>query len=324
MPQSLVSVTRVLNEDDIIEAFVRHNATDLAHMVFLDNGSSDATLEILRQLKGEGFPLSVFQTIAAGFDEVATNTWLYRMADQMHRADWVIFLDADEFITTSASSLPALLAGRPAQDRAVEVPLIHYFDTAEDDMSEAIVPARLRWRLRAETGVTKMFIRGGLGTRITIDAGNHGGMLDGRPVPTPREHHAALAHYPRRSGWHDMQKYTIGWLKVLAAGQAAVDAGRSSHYRSPFQTLRDKPHELVRNPGYLSPAVDRAIALDDPICYRGGRLRYTAPGDPALKALTMGLRYAEQLARSHGALQDQSAEARRLTGQANAERKFLF
>jgi len=30
------------------------------------------------------------------------------------------------------------------------------------------------------------------------------------------------------------------------------------------------------------------------------------------------------LARSHGALQDQSAEARRLTGQANAERKFLF
>jgi hypothetical protein len=41
VPQSLVSVTRVLNEDDIIKAFVRHNAHALAHRVVLDSGSSD-------------------------------------------------------------------------------------------------------------------------------------------------------------------------------------------------------------------------------------------------------------------------------------------
>ena len=44
----------------------------------------------------------------------------------------------------------------------------------------------------------------------------------------------------------------------------------------------------------------------------------------ALKALELGLRYAEQLARQHGKLLDQSAEARRLAETWNAERRFLF
>ncbi|WP_319614195.1 glycosyltransferase family 2 protein [Acidiphilium acidophilum] len=324
MSSRLVSVTRSLNEDDIVEAFVRHNAASLHHMVFLDNGSTDATLDILRQLQAEGISLSVFQTIAAGFDEVAVNTWLYRMADQMHRADWVVFLDADEFITTTSGPLLERLNARSAQDLAITVPLVHYFDTVEDDAAEPIVPIRMRWRARGETGVAKMFIRGGLGTRVSIDAGNHGGILDGRPVPTPHEYQVALAHYPRRSGWHDMQKYVIGWLKVLAAGQAAIGADRSSHYRSPFQTLRDKPSELVFNTGYIAPPVDHAIAILAPITYLGGDLRYTAVSDPGMKTLSLALHYAEQLARQHGALQDRSPEAKQLVNRWNAERKFLF
>lgn len=319
----LVAVTRILNEDDIIEAFVRHNATLIDHMLFLDNGSTDATLDILRNLQAEGFALSVFQTIAASFDEVATNTWLYRLADQMHRADWIVFLDADEFIDT-AGSLAERLAGRHRHDQAVTVALVHYFDTPEDDPSDPIVPTRMQWRLRAATGVVKLIVRSGLGTRITIDAGNHGATLDGRTLPAPMEHNVAYAHYPRRSGWQNLQKITIGWLKVLAAGEAAVGAGRSRHYRSPFETLRDRPQDLIGNPAYLAPGIDASIAARAPIIYRGGALRYTTTADPALKAFELGMRYAEQLARSHGALLDRSAEARHIAETGNAVKKFLF
>lgn len=70
----LVSVTRILNEDDIVEAFVRHNSVGLDHMIFLDNGSSDRTLDILRALQREGVPLSVFQAISAEFDEADAST----------------------------------------------------------------------------------------------------------------------------------------------------------------------------------------------------------------------------------------------------------
>jgi hypothetical protein len=56
----LVGITRVLNEDDIVEAFVRHHATMVDHHVFVDNGSTDETIAILRALKDEGLNISVF------------------------------------------------------------------------------------------------------------------------------------------------------------------------------------------------------------------------------------------------------------------------
>ncbi len=39
----LVAVTRVLNEDDIIEAFVRHHAPLLAHHLLLDKSAHEWT-----------------------------------------------------------------------------------------------------------------------------------------------------------------------------------------------------------------------------------------------------------------------------------------
>ena len=325
MTLKAVSVTRILNEDDIVEAFVRHNIRHLSHMIFIDNGSTDRTLLILKNLQAEGLPLSVFQSRSAIFDEVSINTWLYRIADQIHHADWVIFLDADEFIALDhGGTLTDLLATRAAHDHAIKLPLVHYYDTPEDNQAELIVPIRMRWRMRAATQVFKLFVRGGLGMRIVIDAGNHGGFLDGRPLPTQLDHQISLAHYPRRSAYQNLQKIAIGWLKLLASGDATVKSGRSSHYRSPFETLRDKPHELIGNPAYTAPGVDRSLAEDSPLPYRGGALRYTEPGDPAMKAITLTLRYAEQLAGQHGKLLDQSTEARRLVETWNAERKLLF
>ncbi len=320
---NLVSVTRILNEDDIVEAFVRHNAASLTHMIFLDNGSTDRTVDILRALKEDGLPLSVFQGLSLTFDEVSANTWLYRLADQLHKADWVVFLDADEFLNLPpAVTLAAVLGAQAAN--AVEIKLIHYYETPEDDTAELIIPLRLRWRMIPPTNVLKTGLRGGYGPRIVIDAGNHGAYLDGKPLGASPEPRLTLAHYPRRNGWQNLQKIATGWLKVLAAGQPAIAANRSTHYRSPFETLRDKPHELLGNPLYLQPGVDRTLMREEPLAYRGGPLRHTAAVDPAFHAFTLGLRYAEQLARQHGRLLDQSTEARNLVEAWNGGRKFLF
>jgi hypothetical protein len=42
----LFSVTCVKNEGDIIEAFIRHTATVVDHLVMLDNGGTDETRDI--------------------------------------------------------------------------------------------------------------------------------------------------------------------------------------------------------------------------------------------------------------------------------------
>jgi hypothetical protein len=53
----IVAITRVLNEADIIESFVRHTARFVGHHILMDNGSTDGTIDILAALKREGVPL---------------------------------------------------------------------------------------------------------------------------------------------------------------------------------------------------------------------------------------------------------------------------
>src|SRR5271157_5406542 len=113
---NLVAVTRILNEDDIVEAFVRHHAPMLVHHIFLDNGSTDRTVEILRALKDEGLSITVFQNGSVYFFEETHNTLLYRLAVQECGADWVVFLDCDEFVDARGQEggLPACLQSMPA------------------------------------------------------------------------------------------------------------------------------------------------------------------------------------------------------------------
>lgn len=314
----IVSVTRILNEDDIIEAFVRHNAAHAGQMLFLDNGSTDRTLDILRALQAEGFALTVFQTLSISFDEMAANSWSYQVASQIFGAGWVVFLDADEFIATPhAVRLSSLL---PAAENAVTVPLINYVQTREDDASIAVVPWRQRWRHPGETGVVKLMLRAGL-PDIVIEAGNHGAYAAGAKLPAVPLPGVALAHYPRRHGWQIVQKMCAGWLKAAAAGRGGMLHSR--HYLSPFETLRDRPWEVLLG-DYFSRELDRAQAVEAPLAYLGGPLAYWQKTDPAMKAAQCFLQFAERLALQHGRLIDEAPQARALVEGWNAKRDFLF
>ena len=90
----LVAVSRVFNEDDIVEAFVRHHAALFDGHVLLDGGSNDRTRAILRALRGS-MPnrIELVEANAPTFCETLHNTFLYRRAVDAHRADWVCFLD---------------------------------------------------------------------------------------------------------------------------------------------------------------------------------------------------------------------------------------
>jgi glycosyltransferase involved in cell wall biosynthesis len=71
MKVRLITVTRVRNEDDIVEAFVRHHAVLVDHMILLDDGSTDRTPDILAALTAEGLPISVYRGQSATFVESA-------------------------------------------------------------------------------------------------------------------------------------------------------------------------------------------------------------------------------------------------------------
>jgi len=245
----------------------------------------------------------------------------------------VLYLDADEFVDPSAERPSAerrggtwlrdTLAAMPADVPAVRLRLVHYIDSVEDDAADLLVPRRMRWRAREPSNTPKVFVRGGLGSGVTIEPGNHAANLLGARLPDVAVP-LLLAHYPRRSGWHDLGKSGIGWLKTLAAGQGQEAALRNGHYRAPFETVRDRPATLLDNPAYRHLPVDRATMVDARLAYAGGPLRHTEAEDPAMRALTLALRYAEALARQHGRLVDAMPAARDLVAEWNGARDMVF
>jgi glycosyltransferase involved in cell wall biosynthesis len=314
----IVAVTRILNEDDIVEAFVRHHAAHVDHMLFLDNGSCDRTLEILKALQDEGFRLTVFQSASASFDQIGANIWAYQMASQILGAEWVVFLDADEFIATP-HAVP-LVTQLPEGQVAACLPLVNYGQTPEDDEREPVVPWRMRWRFAAQNEVGKVMLRGGL-PGVVMEAGNHGVYQAGAKLAAPRLEGVFLAHYPRRNGWQVLQKIAAGRLKALAAGKQGEEHSR--HYASPFETLRDKPWELFEG-RYLACDLERRDGVEAPLAYLGGSLQYWQPSRPEMKALQGFLQFAERLARAHGRLADEAPQAKGLVETWNAKREFLF
>ena len=73
-------MSRVLNEEGLIEPFLRHHTALVSHHILLDNGSADAIETIVRALHAEGLAVSLLHSGATAFAEVVQNTRLYHEA----------------------------------------------------------------------------------------------------------------------------------------------------------------------------------------------------------------------------------------------------
>lgn len=93
----IITIGMVKNEADIIEAFVRHNLHYVDSIHLIENGSTDATPEILQRLQDEGLPLHIESDPTLRYNQSERTTKLYHKVLQ-HRPTFVIPLDADEFI----------------------------------------------------------------------------------------------------------------------------------------------------------------------------------------------------------------------------------
>jgi hypothetical protein len=311
----LVAVTRVLNEDDIIEAFVRHHATIVDHHLFLDNGSVDRTLEILGNLRKEGLPITVLQNTVAFYAVEFHLTQLFRSAVSWFAPDWVLFIDADEFVDARGhpGGLRARLAVVPPEIPVLKIPAIDYVETPNDDPGELLIPARMRWHLRhAPESLPHLAIRAtATAPDLRIRSGAHNVFRGAIELPWHDEQVVRLAHFPRRNAWQIVTKNVIGRLRMTAAGAQAQAAGLSTHYVSLYERLRDRPGELLADPAFLHPSHAGRDLVDDPLHYLGTALRHTSATDPAAKMIRALICYAEALAGQFGALGDSNAAIRR-------------
>jgi len=303
----LVAVTKILNEDDIVEAFVRHHNSQIDHHLFLDNGSVDRSVEILRALKDERLKITVLQNKCSYFNEKYYNTNMFQFAARDFGADWVLFLDTDEFIDARAApeGLHAHFEALPPDANCLSIPSISYHDVSGPEKADLLIPRRLRHRDGTPNpSTTKIFVRGRLAGYVDIDAGQHTALMNGKNLASKLDEQLCLAHYFRRNPYQLLQKCILGRLKVLAAGRAEIEQNRSVHYTPIFETIRDTPEQILRQGDFLSPSFDLQSLVEDPIHYLGGELRYTHPVDGAMKAIRALAHHAEGLAQDFGHLID--------------------
>ena len=304
----LTAVTRLLDEEELVEPFVRHHAAFVQSHIFLDNGSSDRSLDILAALQREGLRLSVYRNTSPVFVEPIFNTALMNLAVAEEATDWVVFLDCDEFIDDRGTprGLRSVLADVATGVASVRVPLVTYVAATEASVGAVNCVERMVLRLAAEEAVYKVFVRPpGDGGHVAIGAGAHFSYLSGQLVDSPVLGGVRLAHYPERSVVQVARKAILGWLKVLATGKEGADARWSEQYRSAFEALRDDPAGWFAwaNHSLATRGQDQALVLD-PVPYHGGLLAQTSVGNARHQPLMSLLRYAERLTVAHGRLID--------------------
>jgi hypothetical protein len=233
----LVSVTRVCNECDIIEAFVRHHAALVDRLYIVDHGSSDGTPTVLSRLVAEGLPLVLSRDDDVAHYQGPKTTALVRNAFAEGPWDFVFPLDVDEFLNVANRAVLEAnlnqLGGRPGY-----LFMDHYAPTVADDGKELDPIRRIVHRTDlsptseprgGKVIVPQSFARN---PSYAIAEGNHG--IQGNPVTQPVLLRSfRLAHFPVRSIEQFISRVVVGWLAWISRKDYRESSGWVSHSRPP-------------------------------------------------------------------------------------------
>ena len=222
---TVVGVTMVKDEMDIIATTVGHMCIEVDHVIVADNGSTDGTLERLRQLE-EGLPnLTVIEDPEPAYMQSKKMTLLAHIAGERLGADWVVPFDADEIWYSNAGRLSDAFTEIGELLACVEAELFDHVATGVDRVGDNPVE-RMGWRRRDPLPIPKVACR--YRPTLTIHQGNHGCDFDGIKPHSPRL--LVVRHFPYRSPEQFVRKVRNGAAAYAAAGDRLPESA-GAHWR---------------------------------------------------------------------------------------------
>ena len=210
----------VRDEIDIVAAMVEHHCDQgLDLLIVTDNGSADGTTEVLKSYAETGF-VELHHDPTHHKQQGVVVTAMARRARTAHRADWVLNLDADEFLVPRNTDLTVrdALALTPLHLNAFTVPVVNLIGPAAWSGNGV---HRLQWRdhrpvadleaIGIHAHPTPNAVHRGE-SDVTVAQGNHFVSLGSNGQP-PAEAEMEVLHLPWRS-WAQLER------KVENAGRA--------------------------------------------------------------------------------------------------------
>ncbi|MGA2545277.1 MAG: glycosyltransferase family 2 protein [Rectinemataceae bacterium] len=309
--QRIIAISTVKNEADIIEAFVRHTLAFADNLVILDNGSTDGTLGILRALEERcGLPIEIVEDPSPGH-------WLWRRMTRLMRefavdkygADWILCLDADEFI--HAKSPMDLRAELFSLSGPASIELRTYVPDYEDSPTELNPVLRMCHRLAEEVQKwSKVIIPRTIAEQenAQLTQGNHSVTVEGKAISMAPIESSILAHFPIRDAQQYASKIALRALQYAAMYEKGH--GWSIHLLRHWQTLKEDPQRILDT--YRDEAMRYMVLTGDataikplvlePVAYAGEALTVTICGKTSNRLLKDVLNYSEGLATSYATL----------------------
>ncbi len=258
----VVSVSMVRNEEDVIELFVRHNLHVVDEMIIVDHLSSDTTVDILDSLVAEGLPIQIVKETHPGYYQAKILTREMRRAARELSADWVIPLDADEFLTSQTGDTRKLFEGLE-RSKVNAILWKTYVPRSLDLKDNSFLFDRIRYRREPEASpYPKVIVPGKIAGKrgMQLKMGSHGvrdySQLRNKTLEMVLMGDLCLAHFPVRSETQVKLKALQSRMALVVSLGSKTTVGK--HHRPIFDALRNG--EDVSGERIAEYAFDYAVA----------------------------------------------------------------
>jgi hypothetical protein len=285
----LTSISCIMNDADIIETFVRVNASFIDNFIFIDD-SDDGTAEILSRLEREGFRIIRLQRNKSEpyRQDLMVTSALKFAIDENIEGDYFIPLDSDEFPKFScASDAHRTLAAIPKNHFGAFQWETYIPDTLDFDIkTHDGLQTSFSKRLPEGRNFEKVVIPRHLATEVYISVGSHSARrLDKRPL---QKHILTekLAHFPVRSANQIIKKNlsAVYWLmrkesRLKGEGYHVYEALKQlseNSFKMSLETLQKIAFEYANEPSTNTQRGEK------PGWIQPYELRYTAHSQPDL------------------------------------------
>jgi glycosyltransferase involved in cell wall biosynthesis len=237
----------VRNEGAYIHEWLSyHRAIGVERFTLYDNGSTDNTLAEVARF---GYPVDVIPWPGQAQQPVAYRDML---ANRRHYADWVAFIDVDEFLMERGASVRQVLQAVPASCAAVYVHWLFFGSNGHNTKTPGGVAERftrrsvlgfgpnrygksiVRMNSDAELITTHMIGQPG---RILTPSRHNATVDDGGLQPLSDHGHIALAHY--------FTKSQEEWMTRRALGRPALPLNHPDAIRSVDQFRNHDRNDVI-------------------------------------------------------------------------------
>lgn len=215
---TVVAISMVRDEADIIDATVRHMIRQVDHVIVADNLSVDSTRDILNSLKCE-----VLDDPDPAYRQSEKMSDLARYAAKTYNADWIVPFDADEWWYSPSGRIADVLEAVAPQWLVASAVLYDHVATGKDKDYEDPVD-RIRWRRICPGAMPKVACR--WREDLVIEQGNHSARYEGGATILPGQ--LVVRHFPYRSAEQFVRKARNG-AQAYAASDLPPDIG--AHWR---------------------------------------------------------------------------------------------